>query len=254
MAYDVVGDIAILNLSDKVKAKEKKKIAETLLKQKSIKTVLEKVEKVKGRLRTIKVRHLAGVRTSETLHTESGCRFKVDVEKTYFSPRLSGDRLEVAKEIKKKDRVLVMFSGVGPYPIVIAKKSKPREIVAIDLSRLANKYAEENVLLNKIDNIELIQGDVRKVIPEMVRKKRKFDKIVMAPLNLKTSFFPYALKVAKRGSEIFYYGFGEDVGKIIERVYEESKKARKKIIVLKVKKAGEIAPYKYRWRIKVGVC
>jgi len=50
------------------KLKDKKKFALNLLnKQKMIKTVLEKTGKVKGRLRKIQTKYLAGVKTKEVL-------------------------------------------------------------------------------------------------------------------------------------------------------------------------------------------
>jgi len=251
-SYDVIGEIAILKFG-KGKVGEKKKIARKLLKErKNIKTVLEKAEKVKGRLRTIKTRFLAGEKTTETKHRENNCMFKLDVEKCYFSPRLSNERKEVAGKIKKKDSVLVMFAGVAPFSIVIAKLSGCKKVVSVELGRECSKYAKENVKLNKVE-VEVVGGDVKRVIPKFVRKKIKFDKIVMPRPQLKPSFLDLAFKVAKRNSEIYYYDFGRDVGNILEKIYRESKKTKKKISVLKVKKAGEIAPYKFRWRVDIRV-
>jgi len=245
---DIIGNIAIVKFDKE--AGEKKKIAEKLLKEhKNIRTVLEKTEKVKGRLRTFKTRFLAGIKTRETIHNESGCKFKLDVEKCYFSPRLANERLEIASKIKSKDNVLVLFAGVAPFSIVIAKLSGAK-VVSVEINRIASRYAEENVRLNKLDNVRIIQGDVKKIVP---RLKQKFDKIVMPRPQLKETFLNSAFKAAKKGTEIFYYDFGKDVSDILERVYHESKKAGKKIVVEKVKKAGEIAPYKYRWRIDLRV-
>ena len=245
-SYDVIGNIAVLKF-DGEKQKEKKKIALNLLKQKNIKTLLEKLEKVKGRLRTYKTKYLAGIKTKETIHKESGCRFKLDVEKCYFSPRLSNERLEIASKINKKDKVLVMFAGVAPYSIVIAKKTKAR-VVSVELGKKCCKYAKENTKLNKLNNIEILQKDVKKL-----RLKEKFDVIVMPRPQLRDSFLKEAFKFAKKSCRIFYYDFGTEIGKILERVYRESRKAGKKIEVLKVKRAGDIAPFKYRWRVEFKV-
>jgi len=259
VSYDVIGSIAILKFG-KEKVREKKKIALRLLKEhKNLRTVLEKIEKVKGRLRTYKTRFLAGIKTKETIHLESGCRFKLDVEKCYFSPRLSNERLEIARQIKSKDKILVMFAGVAPYSIVIAKLSGAK-VVSVEINRLASKYAEENVKLNKlVGKVEIIQGDVKKVLSFRKRNKtrsikNKFDVIVMPRPQLKESFLKGAFLSSKRGTKIFYYDFGKDVSEILEKIYKESKKARKKIIIEKVKKAGEIAPYKFRFRIEFRVC
>lgn len=246
VSYDVIGLIAVMKFNNE-KNKEKKKIAEKLLKEhKNIKTILEKIDKVKGRLRTYKTKYLAGIKTKETIHRESGCRFKLDVEKTYFSPRLSNERLEIAKEIRRKDKVLVMFAGVAPYSIVIAKVSGAK-VVSVELNRIASKYAEENVRLNKlVGKVEVVQGDVKRIVP---RLNEKFDVIVMPRPQLKESFLKEAFKVAKKSCRIFYYDFATTPDGILERVYRESKKAGKKIVIEKVKRAGDIAPFRYRWRI-----
>jgi len=247
MTYDVIGSIAIVNFEKGMKVFDRKKFAAKLLKErKNVKTVLEKSGKVTGRLRKLKTKFLAGDKATETVHVENTCRLKLDVEDCYFSPRLSNDRKEVAGMIKKGKNVLVMFAGVGPYPIVIAKLSKAKSVVSVELGRKCAKYGLENVRLNKLDNVEVIQGDVKKVVP---RLRQKFEHIVMPRPQLRDNFLDSAFKVAKKGTEIYYHGFGRDVGKVLETIYKESKKAKKKIKVLKVKKAGEIAPFKFRWRV-----
>lgn len=252
-SYDTIGDIIILKFPEKREIKEidKKKIAEKLLKQhKNIHTILEKSGKIKGRLRTLKTKFLAGIKKTETIHKESSCLFKLDVEKCYFSPRLSNERLEIANQIKKTKakKVLIMFSGVSPYSIILSKVAKPEKVVSIELGRECCKYARENVKLNKLSNIEIIRGDVKKVVPKL---KVKFDAILMPRPNLKETFLKEAFKVTKKGTIIFYNAFGseKELNKELEKIYKESRKFKKTIKVLKIKKAGDIAPYKFRWRI-----
>ena len=91
-AFDVLGNIAIVNFPKESKLKDKKKFAEKILKQKPIKTVLEKQGKVKGRLRKIQTKYLAGEKTKEVLYRENNCVFRFNIDSTYFSPRLSNER------------------------------------------------------------------------------------------------------------------------------------------------------------------
>jgi len=60
-----------------------------------------------------------------------------------------------------------------------------------------------------------------------------------------------AFLLSKKGTRIYYYDFckEEDINLIVEKVKTEAKIAKKKIKILEVKKAGEIAPYKVRLRI-----
>jgi len=250
VAYDIIGSIAIMKFG-KEKRAEKLREARKLLKKKNVKTVVEKKERVKGRLRTIKTKFLAGEKTKETIHKENNCLFKLNIDECYFSPRLSEERKEIAGKIKKKDKVLVMFSGVAPFPVIIAKLTKAR-VIAVELSRACNKYAQQNVKLNKLQNIRLVQGDVKKVIKKGFGK---FDKIIMPRPNLRETFLKEAFLVSKPGTMIYYYGFckAEKLDKLIEEIYKESKKARKKIKILRIKKAGDIAPYKFRYRVEIEV-
>lgn len=249
-SYDILGNIAIIKGEGKSKS-QKLKEAKELFKRPNIKTVLEKVGNVKGRLRTIKVRHVAGEKNLIAKYYENGCVFKFDVGSCYFSPRLSNERKAIASKIRKKDKVLIMFAGVGVYPIIIYNMKKIGGMVGVELGRNCCKYFKENLKLNKIaGEIEIIQGDVKKKTP-----KKKFDIVIMARPNLKDSFLKYGLGACKKGGKIFYYGFCniDEIDELKKDLIEEAKMYRKKIKVLKVVKAGEIAPYKFRWRIEIRV-
>ena len=233
--YDIIGNIAIIKGEGKTR-KEILKTARELLKRPSIKTIVGKVDHFKGRLRTISTKYLMGERNLVAEYKENNCVFKLDVEKAYFSSRLSGERKEVAKMVKKNDNVLVMFAGVGPYSIVIARSSKPRRVVSMELGRIPSKYAKENVRVNRVEGIvEVIQGDVKKQIPKLVKKKEKFDVIVMPRPNLKDSFLVDALKVSRKGTRIFYYGFARQGKEIKDMVKDLKKEAKGKIKILKTK-------------------
>src|SRR3989338_6589488 len=115
-SFDVIGNIAVL----KQERGNRKRAGRILKQNKNIRTVVEKTERVKGRLRTLKTRHLAGEKTKEALHKENGCIFRLNIDKCYFSPRLASERARVAEKIKKvngikKKDVLVMFAGVAPF-------------------------------------------------------------------------------------------------------------------------------------------
>ncbi len=248
---DIIGDIAILKFPFDMKAKEKEKIGKRFLKEhKNIKTILEKVERIKGRLRKAKMRFVVGDDKRETIHSENGCKFFLNVEETYFSSRLSNERKLIAEDIvkkvtKKKNKILVMFAGVAPFPIVIAKMlkkaGKKAEIISNEINKKANKFAEKNIELNKVEEyVKIVSGDASK-LPEKL-KNYKADFIVMPRPNLKKTFLDTALKLSKKGTRIYYYGFGNK-----EEVLNEIKNEIDKKIKIKIRKAGEIAPYKCRW-------
>lgn len=250
-SYDILGNIAVIKQQGKSK-EQKLKQAKELLKRPGLRTVLEKIGNVKGRLRTINVKHVAGERNLVAKHRENDCVFKFNVKTCYFSGRLSNERKEIAGGIKKKDRVLVMFAGVGVYPIVIYKFVKPEKIVGVEIGKECCKYFKENLKLNKMaGKIEIVQGDVKKKVSGL----GKFDVVVMPRPNLKETFLEQGFLVSKKGTRIYYYGFGreDDKKNMIEQIKKEAVGLKKKIKILKVVKAGEIAPYKFRWRVEIKV-
>ncbi len=254
--YDIIGNIAILKFQKGVKKEEKLRAARALLMIPAVKTVLEKTEKVSGRLRTIKTRHIAGKKNLVADYRESGCRFRFNVETCYFSPRLSNERIEVARMIKKGNKVLVMFAGAAPFSIIISKFAKPSKIVSIELGKECCKYAKENLRLNKIySGCEILQGDVKRIIPKLAKEKEKFDVIVMPRPNLKETFLKDALLVAKKGTKIIYYGFSPESKReeMLDELQREAKKLKRKIKILRVELAGDIAPYEHRYRIEISV-
>ncbi len=252
-AFDILGNIAIVKFPKDFKIKDKKQFANKILKDNnSVRTILEKLGKVKGRLRKISTKHLAGEKTKEVLYKENGCIFRFNIDKTYFSSRLSNERKEIASKVRKGDEVLVMFAGVAPFSIVIAKNSGVRHVVSNEINKEANKYAKLNVELNKLKKkVEIFPGDIKRVAEKLRNKRIKFDAIVMPRPQLKNSFLEQAFMLSKKGTKIYYYDFCEEdkTDLIVEKIKQEAKKFRKKIKILKVKSAGEIAPYKIRVRV-----
>ena len=60
----------------------------------------------------------------KTEYKEFGCKFIVDVENAFFSPRLSTERERIANLIHDGEVVTNMFAGVGMFSIMASKKEK----------------------------------------------------------------------------------------------------------------------------------
>jgi tRNA (guanine37-N1)-methyltransferase len=244
-AFDTIGNIAIIDIPPEVE-KNEKLIAETLLKlQKNVKTVLKKGGIHETEFRTQPMVHLAGVNTKETIHKEHGVMLKLDVEKVYFSPRLSTERLRVSSQVKPGESILVMFSGCAPYPCVIAKNAKPIEIVGVELNPIGHKYGLENLKLNKIGNVTLINGDVKDIVPKL---NRKFDRIVMPLPKSAGDFLDSAFSAAKKNTIIHFYAFEEEGRFYVaeKRILDACKKNKLKCKIIRTVKCGQHAPRTFR--------
>lgn len=240
-SFDVVGDILIFSDLKGLKKREKL-IANTLLKlYKHVKTVAVKSKMHSGLYRTKKIRIIGGAKNKVTTYKENNAVMRLNVETCYFSPRLATERLRIAKLVKRNESVLVMFSGVAPYPLVIAKNSKAKEIYGVEVNPEAHKYALENVKLNKADNIFLFKGNVKSIVPKL---KKKFDRIVMPLPRTAENYLDLAFSVAKKNSIIHFYDF--EFEQNINKAAEKVKKHCKKCKILKVVRCGEYSPRKYR--------
>jgi tRNA (guanine37-N1)-methyltransferase len=199
---DVVGDIAIVRFPE-LSLAEKRRVAKTLIEEmKNVRVVVEQEGGIEGEYRLRNLRYLAGEKRTETVHRENGCAFRVDIAKCYFSPRLSTERLRVAEEVSKKERVLNMFAGVGPYSILMAKMAGAR-VVSCELNKLAAKLHLENDVINKVANlVTVIQGDARD-LPKIT--EGKFDRILMPLPAGADKFLPVALRLIRKGGTVHYY-------------------------------------------------
>lgn len=245
-AFDLVGDIAILEIPKELRRYEKR-IAEAVpMTQKNVKVVLRKEGGHEGRLRIQKFRHLFGERRTVTTHKENGVGLKLDIAKTYFSPRQASERQRVYSQIKKPEAVLVMFSGIAPFTIEIAKHTAARMVFGVELNRTAHKYALENAKSNKVEKkARLLCGDVRKIVPKL----GKFDRIIMPLPKGAEGFLDVAFAASKKGSIIHFYDFEkeEDIPqKSVEKVKSAAASLKRKIKVLRVVKCGQLAPRAYR--------
>ena len=249
-SFDQIGDIAVLEIPRGL-GKYEKVIARTLGRiNPRINVVAKRAEKYSGKYRIRPITILDGEKRSETIHREAGVIFKVDLNTVYFSPRLGKERLRIAKLVGKKEKVLVMFSGIAPYGIVIAKKNPGVEVWNIEWNPHAVELADDNIKLNKLGKrVHSLGGDVRKVIPKL---KKKFDRIVMVLPFDNEEFLVDALMVSKKNTIIHMYSILEESKLDKFRAKLEKKHSLK---VFDVVKAGAYGPkmWRYCFEMKVTV-
>ena len=214
-SFDVVGDVAILKFQSSLDRKGSS-VAEALLKAvPRIKVVLQQRSAVAGDFRTRKFEWLAGEKRTETTYREHGCIFKLDLAKVYFSPRLSYERMRIARLVEKKEIIVNMFAGVGCFSIIIAKHSGAYKIYSIDLNPDAVFFMKENIRLNKVEeNVFPIKDDAEAVIKAELQGKA--DRVLMPLPEKAYEYLESAVAALKpSGGWIHYYDFtqarkGED--------------------------------------------
>lgn len=207
-SFDIIGSkekgVAIVDIPDEL-IKEKIEIAEQLIKEhKNIKSVLRKVSDRKGVFRTREYEFLAGDKNTEVIHKESGCRFKLDPKEVYFSMREGTERLRIAEQTNPEETVMLMFSGIGVYGIIIAKKQpEVKKIISIEINPKAFEYMKENIQLNKVDDkIIPILGDVREKCEDWFGK---CDRVIMPLPHDAWEFLDIASECLKNKGTIHLY-------------------------------------------------
>jgi len=202
-AFDQIGSIIIIRIPDSLVSK-KKAVGEILLQRvKTAKSVFYQSSPVEGNFRTRNLELLAGEDNTETEYKEYGCRFKVDVQKAFFSPRLSTERNRIANLVVEDETIINMFGGIGMFSIIAAKKNKCT-VYNIDINPDATELCNQNIKLNKLKGkVESICGDAAKVIEE--RLSDKGDRILMLLPERSDEFIDSAIKASKKNAIIHYY-------------------------------------------------
>ena len=196
-----------------------------------VKSVWRQANPVSGEYRLRSLQFVLGEKTTETVYREHGCAYKTDLRKTYFSPRLSYERLRIARQVKRGETILNMFAGVGCYSISIAKHSEPQKVISVDVNPYAFHYLKENILLNRTEKtVVAIQGDAKKVTENMLRQVA--DRILMPLPEKAYDYLDVALLALKpSGGWIHYYDF-EYAKKREDTVKKVEKKASEKLRTL----------------------
>lgn len=202
-AFDQVGDIVIIKIPDGLSSK-KQVVAETILANvKTAKAVFAQTSAVKGDYRLRELEFIAGENRTVTEYREHGCRFKVDVARAYFSPRLSTERQRIASLVQDNETVVNMFAGIGTYSIIIAKAVKTCKVYSIDSNPVANDLCIKNALLNKVaDRVIPICADANEAIKPQLTGVA--DRVIM-PLPERAREFVGAAVLALKEHGIVHY-------------------------------------------------
>ncbi len=114
---------------------------------------------------------------------ENGVRYLVDVaegQKTGFFLDQKYNRRAI-RPLCKDARVLDCFTHTGSFALNAAQAGA-KSVLAVDASELAIAQARENAALNGLaDRVTFRCADVFEFLPELIKKKEKFDLVILDP-------------------------------------------------------------------------
>ena len=200
-SFDVIGDIVLVRITTELEG-ERWAIGEALLSFVPGTRLVGVDRGVRGTERVRDVERIAGTGPWQTRHRENGLSFDVDVERAYFSPRLSREHERVASEVRGGDGVYDLCCGVGPFALLIARGGRARSVTAVDANPVA---------------IELLRSTLRRSsfripVDPVVSRLEEFlpsaDPREHVILNLPLEGIKYLASVARvvaPGGRLYYY-------------------------------------------------
>lgn len=203
-SFDIIGTIAIIKIPESLTSK-RKLIADALIEEiRPVKSVFCQVSAIEGDYRLRKLELISGENSPITEYKEHGCTFKVDVINTYFSPRLSTERLRIAKLTEPNEVIVNMFGGVGTFSIIISRYNKSAKVYSIDSNPIAIDMCRQNIEMNKLTgNVFPVLGDAEQ---EIHKGLKGIAKRVLMPLPEKAKdFVDAAVSSLENGSGTIHY-------------------------------------------------
>ena len=175
------------------------------------------IKYIEGVKRIPKIEIIAGKKCTKTIHKELGCKFYIDVADLMWSKGNKEEKKRLLEQVSPGEVIVDMFSGLGYFSIIVAKKAK--KVYAIDINPKAVEYLRKNTFLNKVEGrIEILQGDCRD-FSDMLENTA--DRIIMGHLYETEKFLPYALKIAKKGCIIHFHRIIKDGEKMMRFMQQE---------------------------------
>jgi len=249
-ALDIVGDIAIIQIPVELRTDEKI-IGEAILKtRRNIRTVLTKIGAVSGTYRLPEFAFAAGEKRTNTVHKEYGCKYYVDLEKVYFSPRLSQEHRRVAVSVQEGETIVDLFAGAGPFSVLIAKKHENVKVYAVDINPKAIELLKRNIRLNRVENrVFPILGDAKQVTQDKLFGAT--DRVIMNLPEKAIEFVDAACATTKRaGGTVHFYGFvrlPDTLENVKLRFSQAVEKAGRRVDRFPIaKNIRETAPYEWQ--------
>lgn len=251
-SFDIIGSkeraVAIIDIPKELEKKNNEIAKAIMKKHKNVKGVLKKASPIKGLHRVRDYELIAGNEKTEVVHSENSCRFLLDPQVVYFSPRESTERLRVSEQVRDGDIVMVFFAGVGPFPLVIERKANPSRIIAVEINPVAVEYLWKNVRLNKSQKIEVVLGDVTGNVGQYYGQ---CDRVLMPLPEKSVEYLQEAIKCLRTGGVCYFYCFSSehDLDDKKDRMQSIARSMKRKIRFIGVQKVLPYGPRISKYRI-----
>jgi len=208
-SFDVVGDIAVLKVREDLET-HRTAIADAILRWNRKIRVVVQDRGVAGDLRIRRIEIIGGERRTTTTHVEHGLRYRVDLSQAYFSPRLATERKRIADLVRPGEVVVDPFAGVGPYAILIARRSRPSRVEAADANPAAVSLLRANVAVNRAERVHVREADAHRVLATIAPA----DRVILDLPHSAETFLAPALRALGPVGVVHLY-------RILERADEE---------------------------------
>ena len=210
-----------------------------------------------------------------TSHYEFGIKCVVDLQQTFFSPRMAPERLRLSQQVARGERVLVVFAGVGMEALQIVSKTEAMEVLAIEKNevaavclRRARRMLERNKTVTipgggvgAAERLSVLEGDALELLPTL--DHASFDRIVaprpkegaldgdMGTGDAGKAFLLAMLPLLKLKGELHWYDFAADhelpeCQRTREMVESACNSLGLEMEVIHVAKVGSVAKRQFR--------
>ena len=158
-SWAVVGTVVLVEMGDAPRPAE---VGDALLSlHENADTVLARGG-IDGTQREPDVTVVAGDGDTETVHTEHGTRYALDLAAVMFSPGNKAERARMGEAVSEGEAVVDMFAGIGYFTLPMARAGA--RVTAAEINATSFRYLLENAKLNDVhDRVDLYRADCREV-------------------------------------------------------------------------------------------
>ncbi|UPV75545.1 class I SAM-dependent methyltransferase family protein [Halorussus limi] len=161
-SWAVVGSVVLVTFEDCPRREE---VGEALLALHGEADTVLANEGVSGVHREPSVSVVAGAGDTETVHTEHGTRYALDLAEVMFSPGNKAERARMGEVVEPGERVFDMFAGIGYFTLPMARAGA--DVTAAERNPAAFRFLIENAMLNDVsERVSAFRADCRDVVEQ----------------------------------------------------------------------------------------